>query len=83
MKKIFIIVAFAMVCAGCSSPKLGEYNDRGKTQITIGLDRIDRRNYSAGNVIYRAQKRLKQLGYNSEVGSSNLSPLFFARAYIQ
>jgi hypothetical protein len=64
MKKIFIIVAIAIVSAGCSSSKLGDYSDRGQAQITIALDRIDGRNYPAGNVIYRAQKKLKQLGYN-------------------
>ncbi len=64
MKKIFILAAIAIVSAGCSSTKLGDFGDRGQAQITIALDRIDGRNYPAGNVIYRAQKKLKQLGYN-------------------
>jgi len=64
MKKIFIIVAIAIVSAGCSSSMLGEYSDGGQSEITIALDRFDGSNYPAGSVIYRVQKKLKQLGYN-------------------
>ena len=39
MKKIFIMVAIAMVFAACSSIKLGESTDRQHSDVTIALDR--------------------------------------------
>ena len=39
MKKIFILVAIAMVSAACSSFKSGESAAKGHSDMTIALDR--------------------------------------------
>ena len=64
MRKLLIIIIVVMMVAGCSSSQLGDYSGRGQSQITITLDRFEGRDYPAGSVIYRAQKKLKQIGYN-------------------